>query len=261
MIPNLVIGERVITAYLICTLIGIFVAGIFAIKKVNEDDQLEYLTVLLWTAPGLLLGGHLLFGITNIKSVIDSIVNWDGLGKLLSAFGGNVFYGGLLGGIAAAFIYCKVRKINIKKYIGPSAMFIPLFHVFGRIGCFLSGCCFGIESNFGFVYHYSPITFANEVRRFPVQLVESLGNLIIFFVLLFIFKKYKHLHQRMLQIYFVLYSVLRFTLEFFRGDFYRGFLFSLSTSQIISIILFAYGATALIVYYINEHKSKKEGIT
>ncbi len=260
MVPNLEIGGRTFSAYLILVLVGIFVAGPFCIRQVNEDDRIEYLTVLLWTAPGVLIGGHLLYGIVNIKYLINSIVNWDGFANILNAFGGNVFYGGMLGGIAAAFIYCKIKKINIKKYIAPSSMFIPFFHVFGRIGCFLSGCCFGIESDIGFVYHYSPVSIANEIRRFPVQLVESFGNLIIFFILFYIFKKHQQLHEKMLLIYFLFYSVMRFTLEFLRGDYYRGFLFSLSTSQIISLILFVYSVTALLIYLAKKRKHKTEVI-
>lgn len=257
MIPNIEIGGRTFSAYLILVLIGIFVAGPFCIRKVDEDDRIEYLTVLLWTAPGVLIGGHLLYGITNIKFLINSIVNWSGFANIWNAFGGSVFYGGMLGGIASACIYTKIKKINIKKYIGPSAMFIPLFHVFGRIGCFLSGCCFGVESEIGFIYHHSPIDMANGVRRFPIQLVEAFGNLLIFLMLWYIFKKYIHLHPKMIHIYFTAYSVMRFTLEFFRGDFYRGFLFGLSTSQIISIIIFICGATGIILYFMKYLKEKK----
>ena len=64
-----------------------------------------------------------------------------------------------------------------------AALASPLFHIFGRLGCFLSGCCFGVESSVGFVYHHCLIEEANGVSRFPVQLVEAFANLFIFLLL------------------------------------------------------------------------------
>jgi phosphatidylglycerol:prolipoprotein diacylglycerol transferase len=59
---------------------------------------------------------------------------------------------------------------------------IPLFHFFGRMGCFFAGCCFGIESSFGYTFRYSIIKEANGINRFPVQLLEALVNLLLFFI-------------------------------------------------------------------------------
>lgn len=240
MIPNITVGSKIISAYMLCTLIGVFTAGIFTIKKADKNDELELTTVLLWSAPGVIIGGHLLFGITNLKNIISIILTDGNYISILNCFSGNVFYGGLLGGISSALIYSKAAHIDYKKYVDNAALFIPLFHFFGRIGCFLSGCCYGIECNFGFVYKYSLVESANNVRRFPIQLVEALGNIIIFLVLYCLFNN-KRFEKKLLSVYLVMYSVLRFFTEFFRGDYYRGFLFSLSTSQIISIILFVVG--------------------
>lgn len=244
MIPNITIGSRIISAYMICTLIGVFIAGIVAIKKADKNDELELTTVLLWSAPGVIIGGHLLYGITNLKNIVSVILNGENIISFLNYFSGNVFYGGLIGGILSALIYSKVAHINFRKYIDNAALFIPLFHFFGRIGCFLSGCCYGKECSFGFVYKYSLIESANHVRRFPIQLVEAGGNMIIFLILCYLFHN-KRFEKKLLSVYLVMYSILRFSTEFFRGDFYRGFLFSLSTSQIISIILFVVGVTSI----------------
>jgi phosphatidylglycerol:prolipoprotein diacylglycerol transferase len=95
---------------------------------------------------------------------------------------------------------------------------------------------------------------ANGVRRFPIQLVEAGLNLLLFFLLWYLFKKEK-LQQRLLYLYFLIYPIIRFTLEFFRGDSYRGFLFGLSTSQLISILLFLYAVIMLVVTRKKEAKS------
>ena len=245
MIPNFTIGSRTISAYMICTLIGIFAAGIVTLKNAEKKGNSELLTVLLWSAPGVIIGGHLLFAVTNIKYIIKAIIQGVGFFSVLSYFSGNVFYGGMLGGILSSVLYCKLNHIDCKKYIDDAALFIPLFHFFGRIGCFLSGCCYGMECDIGFVYRYSLIESANHVMRFPIQLVEAAGNLVIFVVLYTLYKT-QQLQNRLLYQYFLMYSILRFTTEFFRGDAYRGFLFSLSTSQIISIVLFIIGIYFLV---------------
>lgn len=255
MIPNFTIGDNVISAYMIMTVIGIFAAGCFSISKVKgEEEKLEFLCALLWSGVGLVIGGHLLFGITNIEGIIDCIANNRGIKTFISYFSGNVFYGGLLGGLGAFLLYFRIKKLNYKEYLDQGALFVPFFHCFGRVGCFLSGCCYGVESSIGFVYHHSLVEAANGVRRFPIQLVEAGLNLLLFFLLWYLFKKEK-LQQRLLYLYFLIYPIIRFTLEFFRGDSYRGFLFGLSTSQLISILLFLYAVIMLVVTRKKEAKS------
>ena len=83
----------------------------------------------------------------------------------------------------------RKKKFDLDPYIGIGALCIPLFHAFGRIGCFLSGCCYGIETTFGIDLKYSPVPGCSGVLRFPVQLIESGCNFIIFFLLLFLFNK------------------------------------------------------------------------
>ncbi len=256
MIKNFNIGDQTVSAYMICALVGIFVAGIFAVKQTKEKKRDEFITVLLWSGAGVLIGGHLLYGLTNIGAIITAISSGRRFAEIAKYFGGSVFYGGLIGGLASAAIYCRCASISVSQYIDQGAIFIPLFHFFGRIGCFLSGCCFGVESRFGFVYHNSAIAIANGVKRFPVQLTEAICNLIIF-VILYHFFRTSACRGRLMYMYFMFYSVVRFTMELFRGDAYRGFLLGLSTSQWISIVLFAVG---LLMFIKKSYKDKRAEI-
>ena len=77
------------------------------------------------------------------------------------------------------------------------------------------------------------------VPLFPIQIVESICNLIIFIIILITYKRFKGTYKTV-ALYAVLYSVVRFVLEFYRGDFIRGIII-LSTSQWISIVLFIVG--------------------
>lgn len=255
MFPYIKIFNKTITSYTILVIIGILLVGFLCIrrcKKYNINDN-NMIVFLLIASIGMIIGGHLLYGIVNYKLIIDLITNINKitsfsmlLNDLHIIFGGSVFYGGLIGGLIAGFIYAKIKKINIKLYCFVITPFIPLFHFFGRIGCFLYGCCYGIESKIGFIYTNSPIEIANGVTRFPVQLLEALLNLCIFIFLLIIQNKNK-CKNNILAVYLLLYSFIRFFLEFLRGDFYRGFLFGLSTSQLISIIIFIASFIYLII--------------
>ena len=247
MIPNIVIFGKEFTPYVLMALCGVFVIGTLACKKsqkYNIDDN-DTICVLLFSAIGVILGSHLLYAITNIPLIIEifqSIEKIDSVKKILQIFviifGGSVFYGGLFGGLLAAKLYTKYKKLNTKQFLWLLTPFIPLFHFFGRIGCFLSGCCYGVESHFGITYKHSLIIAANHVSRFPIQLVEATFNLLLFFVLTQLQKNEKT-KSKLLEIYLVSYAIIRFIDEFFRGDSIRGIWFGLSTSQIISIgILF-----------------------
>jgi len=233
--------------YQVMVLAGIFAAGIYVTricKKTRHDDN-DGIFFLLIIAIGVFVGGHILYSIVNYEilvtiiqniSVINSFDNF--LTAVNLVFGGNVFYGGLLGGILAAMILLKIRP-QYGYLLDIAAPAIPLFHFFGRIGCFLAGCCFGIESSFGFTAYHSIVEEANGLNRFPVQLLEAFYNLVLFFILDNL-RRNNLFRQNLLYLYLLFYSVARFFIEFLRGDGYRGFVFFLSTSQVISILIICF---------------------
>lgn len=244
MVPNIQIFDKTISAYMIAALVGVLVM-LFSMKHIAKKsgmDELDVQNCILISFIGVVLGGHLFSGIGKIYTLIkeNTPVHINSFQDFVSVatyvFGGSVFFGGLIGAIIACAIYIKIKKWDPKPYMDIGAMAAPLFHCFGRIGCFLSGCCYGVESDFGFVYHYSVVEAANGVRRFPVQLVEAFFNLCLFFVIYKLFKTRKF-KDKLLFIYLVSYSVARFILEFFRGDEYRGFIGVLSVSQFVALVI------------------------
>ena len=246
MFKEIHILNKTIHPYMIMSLIGILVSLFYVINKSKKEkiSDYDYIIVTLFGALGAMIGGHLLYSIVNYKLIIIFINNLHKIKNinmlfqcLIEIFGGNIFYGGLIGGLIAAFITIKMKKMDMKKTTDFLAPIIPLFHFFGRIGCFLSGCCYGIESKIGFTYKHSLVESANNVNRFPIQLVESFYNLLIFILLTILYKKNK-MKGKLIYLYLFIYSIGRFVFEFFRGDSYRGFILGLSTSQFISIIIF-----------------------
>lgn len=260
MFPTFYLLGKTIPTYALMSLIGIFVCGIYICKKAKQKgyDENNFIIVLLLSSIGVFFGGHILYAITRFDLIIKLFSNWNTYvhsfwdfiecAKLIC--GGSVFYGGLIGGMIVGFIYCKKKHYNLSDYSDIIAPGIPLFHFFGRIGCFLGGCCYGIESSFGFTVHNNQLLpSVNDVQRFPVQLLESLLNLILFFILAYLLKK-ELLKGKLFATYLLSYSVIRFFDEFLRGDTYRGFLLGLSTSQIISIVIFI----CSIIYLIYQGK-------
>lgn len=259
MYQYLEIFNRKISTYSIFTLIGILLSGFLLFKKCKKEniDLTNTLEISLISLLGAYIFSHILYGITNIDKFMIFITHLNKINNvklffdcLYEIFGGSVFYGGLLGGILAAFIYCKIKKYDIKTYSDIISIYIPLFHCFGRIGCFFMGCCYGIESNIGILY---PIHDNNEIiykNVIPVQLIEALCNFIIF---IYINNLYNKNHKNILQKYLLLYSITRFLLEFLRGDSIRGFILFFSTSQIISLLILI----VLCVNYFIKQKNKE----
>lgn len=262
MFPYITFFDRKIGTYQIMILFGIFTIGIYSYwsSKRKGYNEIDIIITLLISAIGMFLGSHLLYALVNykeIKYIIQNIKNYNSLSQFMIqlnlVFGGSVFYGGLFGGIMAAYLLLE-KKVNTFKYqadiITPG---IPLFHFFGRVGCFMAGCCFGKTSNLGFTYSHSIIEKANGIRRFPVQLCEAFINLIIFIILTnkYISKKFK---GNLLVLYLLFYSITRFFTEIFRGDTYRGIWLHLSTSQWISIVVFIF--SSIILWKKIGHKNK-----
>jgi phosphatidylglycerol:prolipoprotein diacylglycerol transferase len=155
--------------------------------------------------------------------------------------GGFVFYGGLIGGVAAAFLYCVTCKKPASKMIEIAVPSFPLIHGIGRIGCLMAGCCYGIPVKpwLGIAFRNS-IEAPNGVPLFPVQLLEASLNLILFFILL-LYTRRERIPYQTLGLYLWIYSIERFLIEFLRNDNIRGIYAGLSTSQWISMILFPVG--------------------
>lgn len=214
-------------------------------RKRTDLNRTQLVNIPLVAVLGAFLGAHILYALTQTHYLMfifthpervfaswELFIGWCGV-----VFGGMVFYGGLIGGLIAAKIYCKSMKLDFMLYADAYTPAIPLFHAFGRIGCFLGGCCYGMECEFGILY--------NGVVRLPVQLIECVCNLILAFLLVYLGRK-KLKKGSVLALYLIIYPVVRFTLEFFRGDEIRGFLFGISTSQWVSIALFVVGIIMLL---------------
>lgn len=145
---------------------------------------------------------------------------------------GFVFYGGLAGFLLGIKVYTYRTRQSFIEYVNFLSPYIPLGHAFGRIGCFLNGCCYGKPYTGIFAVNY-PVN-GKLTMLFPVQILESVACLLLS---LFLFKIKALLNVNKISIYLFVYSVVRFLDEFLRGDLIRGIWFGLSTSQWISLFI------------------------
>jgi phosphatidylglycerol:prolipoprotein diacylglycerol transferase len=165
---------------------------------------------------------------------------------------GGVFYGGLIAALAVAWWYLRRTKLPALLTADLFAPGIALGHGIGRLGCFSAGCCWGVECHLPWA-----VTFTNpEAQQLvgvpldrplhPTQLYESAAEFLIFAILYQRIAK-PHRPGAIISLYLMLYSAVRFVVEFFRfhdqGNLWGG---PLDTSQWISLGLFALGAAYFV---------------
>lgn len=245
MLPYINLGSYVLSSYYLFILIGLFFALLVAIIRscnknfsiVPNDIYYAFLSIFL----GATIGAKI-FQLIGVFIRDGASPDFWTIKNLLSLLNGaGVFYGGLLGGTISLCIYTHIKKFDFSEVFDvliPSAL---TFNIFGRIGCYCAGCCYGIEYNSRlFSYINSPYGTA----LVPVQLFESLFNLAMLIMILIIKpeRKYKGI---LFPIYIICYSLGRFILEFFRGDINRG-IYILSVSQWISLLFLPTGIMLLV---------------
>lgn len=201
---------------------------------------------------GGFLGAKILYIIVEFKDFIKAP-------KDFLATSGFVVYGGIITGIFIALLYCHIKKLKFMEYFDLILPEVAIAQGFGRIGCFLAGCCYGRETDsaFGVVFPAGGEAPAG-VRLIPTQLISSAGDFAIATILILVAGNMKRKKKGKAGdvgcLYLLLYGIGRFAVEFLRND-YRGEIGFLSTSQFISIFIVAAG---IIIYTINHKKGVKE---
>ena len=174
---------------------------------------------------------------------------------------GGVFYGGLLGAILSGYFLMKRYRLPWWTTADACAPGIALGNFFGRQGCFAAGCCWGKPTSLPWGMKFSELGHAItgvpiDAHLHPTQLYESFSMLLVFLFLLWLHKRRSFKGQAIL-FYALLYSVIRFLIEFVRDD-PRGDIFGLtsatglSTSQIISLVV---GVCALVLIVVRWRKA------
>ena len=248
MFPFFYLFGKEVSAYWMMGVIGfLFAITVSLIRcKRNHGDVINQLYFLTFCMLGMLAGAKILAWLTGLPYILANLSQiFQSYDSFLTFLGsGFVFYGGLFGVFGGCIVYRWYFHENVIPYMQSSVICIPIFHFWGRIGCFLMGCCHGkISETWGIPYTNAPYT-PNGVPYIPVQLAESVGNLVIL-VLLLLYERKPRRELSNAGVYLLCYGILRFGLEFLRGDAARGKFLIFSTSQWISFITIAAGITLI----------------
>lgn len=233
-----------IRSYGLMIAIGIIAASALLIKQAKKKgyDEDSVLNMIILTVLGGILGGKVLFIITEIKDIIKKT-------SILKDFGyGFVVYGAIIGGALTIYLYCKKKKWNVLELLDSTVPGLAIAQGFGRIGCLMAGCCYGAETD-------SPISIVfpegslapSGVHLHPTQIYSSIFDFLLGIFLLWYIKK-SNKSGKVVGAYFIAYSIGRFLIEFLRND-PRGNVGVLSTSQFIAIFTLIIG---IVFFYIHK---------
>jgi len=224
-------------------LVGMLAAFLLILKNRKNipycDDDI--LSMALTAIISGFVGSKLLYWIVELDEIIA-----DPHFLLESLTAGFVFYGALITGVLSVIVFAKKKKQSFFAY---ADLALPAFCIgqgFGRIGCFLSGCCYGAptDSVLGVVFPAGSAAPAG-VPLLPTQLFEAAFCIVFALVLSVIFFREKK-YGTVSGIYMIGYGVWRFIIEFFRSD-DRGAVGALSTSQFIGIFVILVGIALLVL--------------
>lgn len=196
-------------------------------------DQANSLFLFIFIAA--LVGGKVFLFFENTSRYLENP------GSLFTG-SGFVFYGSFLFAVPTMLWFFKRNKLPVYQMLDIMAITTCLVHMFGRVGCFFAGCCYGKPTHsFLSVIFSDPACHARPLNTplFPTQLMEA-GYIFLVLILLLFIRSKKQFQGQLFLLYLMLYAVGRFGLEYFRGDLVRGFVIEkyISHSQFIAFVIF-----------------------
>ena len=247
-----------------------FVAGIWLAQREARrqgQDPERVADLSFWILVAALVGSRVYYIFVNWNDYFgDSawiVTRMGRIPRLLAVWeGGLVFYGGFIAAVAAGAWYLRRHRMPFLPYADTLIPSVAFGHFLGRLGCFSAGCCWGApcSPSLPWATRFPPESLAYQSfaareggARFldhvhlttlplhPTQLYESLGELLLFAVLVLLVRPRKRFHGQVLAVWLMAYAVLRTTVESFRGDIERGVVDGLGVGQWTSILIFAAG--------------------
>jgi phosphatidylglycerol:prolipoprotein diacylglycerol transferase len=219
-------------------LIGIAILARRARREGLPPEKISDLGVLLVVAG---MAGGKLFHILFFWD--EFIAGWraEGLHSLREGF---VFSGGFTVAALAAVVYLRSRRLPVAKIADLIAPCGAIGHALGRLGCFFNGCCYGKACSLPWAVTFPPPHAMAGIPVHPTQLYEVIGNVALFFGLS-AFAKHKRFDGQVWWLYVLSYGILRFVIEFFRGDYERFYFGEFTIGHVIAAIMIVVALMAL----------------
>jgi phosphatidylglycerol:prolipoprotein diacylglycerol transferase len=208
--------------YALAALVG----GATYLYRVRRSESLPLPLLarnLLW----LILGGFLGANLGGAARLVSQLTG----AALPFVLKDTSILGALLGGTVAALWLCRRYAVSFWNAADQGIPALPLALSIGRLGCFARGCCYGAPTASGLGL-YLPDRAGNWLPRYPTQLLGAAANFLIFLVLLAV-ERYGHPREGDLtRLFFVLFLLKRFGIEFLRGDALPAVLGPLNTTHL-----------------------------
>jgi len=247
MLPKLIsIGSFYIPTYGVLVALG-FLTGLFVMMRLakragmNSEDVTN---LAFYCAIAGVLGAKLFMFLFDLPEYLQNPGQIFTLETLQAA---GVFHGGFIVALITAVIVMRRQKMPLLATMDVFAPGIVIGQAIGRLGCFAAGCCWGRECDLPWGVRFrsdfaAPVPLDKTLH--PVQLYESAANLIVFAILYRMCLK-EHRPGQVIGSYLVLYSTVRFCVEFFRVH-EQSLVGPFSLTQWISLALLALGAGILL---------------
>jgi phosphatidylglycerol:prolipoprotein diacylglycerol transferase len=192
--------------YALAALVG----GAAYLYRVRRSESLPLLARnLLW----LILGGFLGANLGGAAMLVSRLTG----AALPFALKDYSILGALLGGTATALWLCRRYAVSFWGAADQGIPALPLALSIGRLGCFARGCCYGAPTA-SWLGLYLPDRAGNWLPRYPTQLLSAAANLLIFLVLLAVERYGRPREGEVTRLFFALFLLKRFGIEFLRGD-------------------------------------------
>ena len=238
-------------SYTIFLLLGML-SALFLIEvyyRTNEIDKKQMTAMEILTLVSIILGLVFANVLQNVYDFIQDSHNFSWSWNF-------TFYGGMIGGVSVFMLgyFMVIRRhfgpcLNHALRIAPACT--ATAHAFGRIGCFMHGCCYGKPTD-----SWMGIQFTTtNVKVWPTNLFEAIFLFILSGILFAL--AMKKLGKWCFPIYMMSYGVWRFLIEYLRGDYRGSFIPGLTPSQFWSIILFLGGVAYLVVLIVLQKKGRR----
>lgn len=244
MLPVIHLGPLALPGYGLMVAIGViacFLTGFLLLKYAEKEP-----TRVILKSLGLLAVSFVIMYFS--AGIFDSFFHSLKEGNFRAA--GITWEGGVIGGFTAyillAHFFLREKRGQVLSHFSLLVPGIALGHAFGRVGCFLGGCCYGkVSFSHGVVFPDGspadldiPNNLVGSVPVLPTQLWEAGFELLLFLLMMALYRKVKKYN---LEGWLVTYGIFRFVLEYFRGDDRGATGFFLSPSQLMSVVLVVAG--------------------
>lgn len=184
----------------------------------------------IWVMIGGILGARLLYVAANWEAYVGNPLDILRIDK-----GGQVWYGGFVGGTAGILLLARLRKEPLRSFGDFVVTGVPLGHALGRIGCFLNGCCYGRACDLPWA------VTVDGVPSHPAPLYAVAANLLIYAILVRWILRPGHRPGTVLALYLTLYPLWRLIMQQVRAD-YPAVWLGLDSAEWTSIAMLAAAA-------------------